>query len=161
MSAMSFIRIDITIIEVDNRASKELADMHARCFTHAWSQASFKAFLEKPNHRAMVAGAAVAGHDPVGFVLIRSVADKAEILSISVVPEHRNAGVASGLLYQICELLKREGVKKIFLEVGRQNRPALRLYEKLDFRSVGNRKAYYRTAAEEPPRDALIMEKIL
>ena len=74
----------------------------------------------------------VAG-EYAGFVLIRSVAGEAEILSIAVDPDHQKTGIASSLLYQISELLHNERVKKIFLEVGQQNKIALALYKKNRF----------------------------
>ena len=162
---MSYIRLDISIREVGQEAASTLADIHAICFRHSWSADSFKSFLKNKVHRAVVAS--VNGpvsrtvNEPVGFVLIRSIAGEAEILSIAVAPEHRETGIASGLLYKICELMKEEKVKKIFLEVGQQNAAALRLYERAGFKPVGNRKAYYRSAGDERPGDAIIMEKIL
>jgi len=158
---MKFIRLDISIDEVDAGAAHKLADLHAQCFPHPWSAASFKSFLENPVHRAMVANIAPRGREPAGFILIRSIAGEAEILSIAVAPDHRESGVATGLLYKICDLLREERVKKIFLEVGQQNVAALRLYQKTGFKQVGDRKAYYRSGTSAPPGDAIIMEKKL
>jgi len=161
LEKMSYIRLDISIHEVGADAAGTLADIHAICFRHSWSAESFKSFLENKVHRAVVASVSGPVNEPVGFVLIRSIAGEAEILSIAVAPQHRETGIASGLLYKISALMKEEKVKKIFLEVGQQNGAALRLYERAGFKPVGGRKAYYRSASDEPPGDAIIMEKIL
>jgi len=158
---MNYIRLDISITEVGADAAGTLADIHAVCFRHSWSEASFKSFLENKYHRAIVANIDGSTDVPVGFVLIRSVAGEAEILSVAVAPEHREAGIATGLLYKFCALLKAEKVKKIFLEVGQRNIAALRLYEKTGFKPVGDRKAYYKSSTGQPAGDAVIMEKTL
>ena len=162
---MSFIRLDVAIKEVDRNAAKQLARLHALCFPYPWSEQSFETFLENKFHRTMVAE--IKGRDEntsgeyAGFVLIRSVAGEAEILSIAVAPEHQKTGIASSLLYQISELLRNERVKKIFLEVGQHNRVAQALYNKMGFTHVGDKKAYYKSGPGQPASDALIMEKIL
>jgi len=158
---MNFIRLDITISDAEAASAPDLADMHARCFSHPWNRASFETFLKDRHHRALTAKIASAPDDPVGFVLIRHIGMEAEILSVAVLPEHHNKGVATGLLYRICELMKLEGVRRVFLEVGRGNASALRLYENMNFTEVGQRRAYYRGEVGEAPDDAIIMEKTL
>jgi len=52
--------------------------------------------------------------------------------------------------------LRRRGVKKVFLEVSVDNIKAQRLYEKFEFKKIGERKDYY-----SPGKPAFIMCKIL
>ena len=52
--------------------------------------------------------------------------------------------------------LEKQGVQQITLEVNVKNNPAILLYEKLGFRTVGRRNKFYNDTD-----DALIMEKTL
>lgn len=158
---MSFIRLDILIEEAGLERVPDLAHIHGQCFAHGWSEDVFRNFLNNKIHRILVASTATRPNEPVGFTLIRTVSSEAEILSVAVMEQHREEGIASGLIYRVCEALKSEGVKKLFLEVGRRNRAALALYEKLDFEPVGGRKAYYPGAGGESADDAIIMSRAL
>jgi ribosomal-protein-alanine N-acetyltransferase len=79
----------------------------------------------------------------VGFLMSRFAADEAEILTIAVAPNQRGQGLAGQLLHRHLGRLAALGIARIFLEVGEDNRPALRLYDKSGFRQVGRREAYY------------------
>ena len=57
------------------------------------------------------------------------------------------------------EMLKRRrgmGIEMFTLEVRESNEPAIKLYSKYGFESVGYRPGYY----EKPTEDALIMNKV-
>ena len=60
-------------------------------------------------------------------------AGTAYITSVSVLDEWRKNGVAQDLLYQCIEHVSAEGMTKICLEVGKENRAAIRLYENVGF----------------------------
>ena len=153
---MSYVRLDIDVKEVGVEASTILSEIHGDCFANQWTAGTFETFLKNKVHSAFVA---YTDDAPVGFVLVRTIAREAEILSIAMMPEHRGHGIASGLLYHVCEILSGQGVARIFLEVGRENRTALALYKKLGFESVGDRKAYYQGDSDGNRRDAIIMAK--
>jgi len=57
-------------------------------------------------------------------------------LSIAVSPEHRGRGVGTALLNALVEQAEAEGAPALSLSVEDGN-PALRLYERLEFRRVG------------------------
>jgi ribosomal protein S18 acetylase RimI-like enzyme len=57
-------------------------------------------------------------------------------LSIAVRPEHRGAGVGTRLLRRLVELAREQGYAALSLSVERDN-PAVSLYERLGFVSVG------------------------
>jgi len=54
--------------------------------------------------------------------------------------------------------LKRRGVREVFLEVGVENEPALRLYRSFGFAEIGRRSGYY---AGSVPGDALVLRASL
>ncbi len=78
-----------------------------------------------------------------GFLMSRIAADEAEILSVAVEPKARGRGLAGELLRHHLSRVAARGIARIFLEVGEDNTPALRLYRKAGFREVGKRPGYY------------------
>ena len=93
---------------------------------------------------------------PVGYLIYRIAADECEILSIGVKPTARRDGVGAVLLDNMVSLIIQAGIKTVFLEVGVDNAPARRLYEKCGFVETGRRVGYYKNGG-----DALIMKKNL
>lgn len=71
---------------------------------------------------------------PVGRLLIDRRADCWRIVDIAVLPEDRRKGLATEALKQCQELCKQSG-SSLTLQVSPSN-PALRLYERLEFRIV-------------------------
>ena len=141
---------------------QELASIHARCFARAWKASEFTSLLQdrlvqcyslrRSNYR-------VTDH-MVGFVLVRSILDEAEILTIAVDPDFQKSGVGRALMDETMRRLYADRVAKLFLEVDANNLPALSLYRKLGFEAVGERKGYY-TSGKDDAAHALIMQKSL
>ena len=75
--------------------------------------------------------------------MTRRVADEEELLLIAVAPKWRQFGAASMLLNQVIDNARKAGVSRIHLEM-RSNNPAVHLYSKFGFQTVGLRKDYYR-----------------
>jgi ribosomal-protein-alanine N-acetyltransferase len=124
------------------------AKIHAQGFAHPWSAAEFESLLAG---RDIVGQAAISAsfwgkNRFTGFVLSRRALDTAEMLTIAVAPAARGKGIGSALLTSHLAALAAEGAKSLFLEVEADNRAALALYRRFDFRQVGERKAYYRKA---------------
>lgn len=80
--------------------------------------------------------------EPVGFAMTRRVADEEELLLIAVAPKWRQFGAATTLLNQVFENARKAGVARLHLEM-RSNNPAIHLYSKFGFQTVGLRKDYY------------------
>jgi ribosomal-protein-alanine N-acetyltransferase len=124
----------------------QCAVLHATCFAHSWSAPEFETLLSNAN----VSGEAAvdpASDDLRGFILTRLAADEAEILTIAVDGALRRRGVGRALLSGHLARLPSLGARKLFLEVERENVPAIALYAKFGFREVGQRPGYYRKSA--------------
>lgn len=134
-----------------------LAALHAPCFADAWPEAAFASLLA----RAEVAVLLVAVTDglPQGFILLRMVADEAEVLTFCVAESVRRQGLGRVLLDAACDAARARGAVHAFLEVGAKNEAALGLYREAGFVEVGRRGAYYQHGSEAS--DALVMRRIL
>lgn len=56
------------------------------------------------------------------------------VQNVGVVPEHRGLGLGRSLVLQSLEGFRRAGLKRVYLEVTAENRPAVELYRSLGFR---------------------------
>lgn len=113
--------------------------LHRASFEIAWRDEEFAQLLEQPG----VAGLMWTGAEPQGFILIRAVADEAEILTLAVAPDFRRRGIAESLLEEASRMLRAGGTHRLFLEVADDNAPARALYEKHGFTATGRRAKYY------------------
>jgi ribosomal-protein-alanine N-acetyltransferase len=97
-------------------------------------------------------------NNPMGFVLFRKAADEAEILTICTRPTFRRKGHGKLLMQHFESVLKKDGVKSLFIEVAVSNHAALALYASSGFKKAGTRKNYYELGNGKR-EDALIMRK--
>jgi ribosomal-protein-alanine N-acetyltransferase len=138
---------------------RRLADIHLAAFPGApWSTEDLAALLREETVFGLVARRAnVFGtRSAVGFVLVRSVAGEAEILTLAVDPGHRRRGIARILMETAMRRLYRDRVEALFLEVDAGNVAAVALYRRLKFAVVGERRGYY-AHGSRPGATALVM----
>ena len=69
--------------------------------------------------------------------------DDAEIMTIGVGRPYQRQGIAAALLETLIVSARRQGAKRMLLEVRVDNVPALALYERFGFTRMGLRKRYY------------------
>lgn len=81
--------------------------------------------------------------------------DNADLCNMAVASEYRQKGIGTRLLKEGMEILKQKKVENILLEVRQSNQNAQKLYEKLEFQTIGVRKGYY----SHPKEDAILMKK--
>jgi len=125
----------------------KIAELHKQCFPeHPWSASEFMDLKKS--------GCEIVASDN-GFIVWRTVADEAEIISIGVAPDARRSGIAGALILLMEQELKKSGIVNVFLEVSEVNYPAKKLYEKYGFKPTGKRPKYYNGV------DAIIMTKSL
>lgn len=118
-------------------------------FGEAWNAAQCTGVLAMPGAELLIARDDV----PVGFALLRTVFDEAELMLLAVVPEVRGQGIGRALLQHSIELATKSGAASYFLEV-RGDNPAIVLYEQAGLEQVGLRRDYYR-GSDGNRRDAL------
>jgi ribosomal protein S18 acetylase RimI-like enzyme len=76
------------------------------------------------------------GNEVAGFVLLYKKRDKAYIDAFAVDPRYRGIGIGKKLLSYVEEILKQEGVEKLYLTVKNSNNNALGMYIKHGYRIV-------------------------
>ena len=79
-------------------------------------------------------------NDYVGFLIYQLLYENAEIIDIYVEEEYRNRGIAKSLFNKMFD---NKNIKKVTLEVKKDNKNAILLYNSLGFKPVSIRKGYY------------------
>ena len=85
----------------------------------------------------------------IGYLYYSDIYDRVEINQIEIEEAHRNSGKGSLLLKELTDTVD----KNITLEVREDNIPAIKLYEKFNFKKVAIRKNYYNGV------DGILMER--
>ncbi len=95
------------------------------------------------------------GERVVGYIMCRvetgfserkrfSLTRKGHVVSVAVLPEYRNRGIASSLLESAMEALRGYRTTEVFLEVRVSNKAAIGLYERFGFTKAREITGYYR-----------------
>ena len=139
--ARLFARGEPTLSEARPRDASAMATLHNASFRRGWSDGEFESML---GDHAVVAHRAMRGNNLAGFIISRMAAGEAEILSVAVAAAARGRGLAGRMLHLHLRRLAGLGVRAVFLEVGEDNEPAIRLYASAGFEEVARREGYYR-----------------
>lgn len=144
---------------------QRIADIEKLTFSDAWSYESIADTIRYDYNHLYVAyldenGMAhcesyncyEGGEQSVcGYLIASQMADESELLRVAVTDECRKKGIGRCLLkYYLTDI---QG-SRYFLEVRESNTAARGLYEKLGYKTLGYRKAYY----HEPDEAAVIYE---
>lgn len=133
---------------------EDLARIHAAAFsaTRAWSAKEFATLLGQSG--------IFAEGDNDSFVLIRTVAGEAEVLTLATHPGERRKGRARKILQTGETRAQAQGAETIFLEVAEDNTAAKALYAVAGYTQVGRRPGYY-LPKDGTPIAALVLRKSL
>ena len=119
-----------------------------------WSRSMFAGELTKPSSICLGAFEPEAG-ELMGYMIISRYVDAWHVMNIAVDPDHRGRGIARALFHELFERTAGDEARGYTLEVRVSNEEAIRLYDRLGFRSRGIRRGYYTDNRE----DALVMWK--
>jgi ribosomal-protein-alanine N-acetyltransferase len=110
------------------------------CFGEAWTRSQCAGILPMSGVKLTIAEDSDVA---VGFSLMRSVADEAELLLIAVDPTWQGCGVGQSLLDEFVDTAHAMGAVRLHLEV-RDGNPAVKTYRAAGFVPAGRRRNYYR-----------------
>lgn len=140
------------VVPMDRGHIPAIAALERACFSRPWSEGALEEELYNDTACFLVA----EGEDGsvLGYAGLHVILDEGYIDNVAVDPAYRRQGVADALLDVFC----RFGAEKLAfltLEVRESNAPAIALYEKHGFYTVGRRKDYY----DGPKEDALLLTR--
>ena len=140
----------------------QAALLHAAAMGEPWSAEAWRRLLADPAVTGLGIGpgtdpgTSAAGHLE-GALLLRCVADEAEILTVCVAPDVRRRGRGRALVSAALDHAARCGACRVHLEVAVDNPAALSLYGSIGFVETGRRRGYY--ARPEGRVDALLLAR--
>lgn len=141
---------EVIIREMLPKDLDQIVNIEKICFSLPWSKTSFENELK--NEFAYYQCAEVSGKI-AGYMGMWRIVDECHITNVAVLPEYRNQGIAGKLIQKMVEICKCSEISTMTLEARVSNQPAINLYKKFGFFSVGKRPNYY----IKPVEDALIM----
>lgn len=113
-------------------------------YGEAWTRSQCAGILPMAGVSLMVARDSNDGQ-AIGFSLLRSVADEAELLLLAVIPSHHRQGIGTRLLDDFMDRARTGGAARVHLEV-RDGNPATAMYRGAGFSPIGRRRNYYHGA---------------
>lgn len=119
---------------------------------HHWSKESFYNEIQN-NIGFYIIAFNPQNNQILGYLGSWFIVDECHITNVAVNPQFRRQKIAQQLLIALINQCYEKFIKYITLEVRVSNIPAISLYEKFGFKSIGVRKKYYQDNNE----DALIM----
>ena len=118
---------------------------------HHWTKDSF--YSEIANKLAVYYCARNDDNKLIAYIGFWKIIEEAHITTFATHPEYRRLQLGQALLVQMFSDCYKNMIKYVTLEVRESNIPAISLYEKFLFESIGVRKNYYQDNGE----NALIM----
>lgn len=137
-----------TVRQMTEADISAVAALEARAFSEPWSHVTFAEELAIANRSYVVAE---DGGVIVGYGGVMCLDREAHIMTIAVDTGHTQRKIGTRLMLALIDAALARGAQHLTLEVRVSNEPALGLYRKLGFASVGLRPNYYRD------EDALVM----
>lgn len=150
MSITKISEIYITYMTKDD--VEDVVNIEAEAYgKHHWAKSSF--YDEMSNNLAKYYCAKTSDGELVGYAGTWHIIDEGHLTTIAVKKEFLRNHIGEAIMQRIIEDCYKDKVKYLTLEVRVSNIPAIKLYEKYGFQSLGTRKGYYQDNNE----DALIM----
>lgn len=142
----------VTIREMTLEDLPAVTEIDRLSFPVPWPERSYR-FEITHNPSAQLFVAENSRGEVVGFLGYWLIADEVHVSTFAVHPTHRTRHIGERMMLAALAAARRQGAELATLEVRQSNQPAIRLYEKLGFESVGRRNGYYRDNGE----DAILM----
>ena len=143
---------DITILPMIKDDVEAVVKIEEEAYgKHHWAKSSF--YDEMSNNLAKYYVAKTPSGELVGYAGTWHIIDEGHITTIAVKRDFLRNHIGEAIIQKIIKDCYENNIKYLTLEVRVSNVPAIKLYEKYGFQSLGTRKGYYQDNNE----DALIM----
>ena len=142
---------EITFEQMRPADFQQVMAIEREAFPDPWHVSFFKRGLRKRKTHLYVAR---LHNEIIGYIVLDIFSGEGHLMNIAVASVHRRRGVAKYLLASALEIVQKNKVDEVFLEVAVGNTAALQLYRQFDFQVCGIRKRYYRNG-----EDAYILRK--
>jgi ribosomal-protein-alanine N-acetyltransferase len=122
-------------------------------FPNPWLEVTFRAEIQNDDISFPLVAVDRQDKKIIGYIIYWRILREIQINNIAVHPDFRRSRIGEGMLCDVIEAARGEGMTFVSLEVRPSNLAARGLYEKLGFKFLGIRNNYY----SQPPEDAIIL----
>lgn len=142
---------------VETEDIDRILEIEKELFPKPWDRVSYENELacEGSFSFAIMLAEPDKGSQLIAYICFRIVMDEMHLFKIGVARRWQHIGLATYLFQQSTKFASEKGAVAVYLEVRVSNIPAISLYRKLGFTTVGKRPRYYPETGE----DALVMMK--
>jgi len=131
----------------------EVRAIEALSFSNPWSDNTFRGEIQNTSISFPMVVVRRPGEEVVGYIIYWQIGDDAQVNNIAVHPDCRGLGLGESMMRYAIARARETGAVFMTLEVRQSNTPAVTLYRKLGFETMGVRKNYY----TKPDEDAYVM----
>ena len=131
----------------------ECVDLDQKSLNGLWSKSQWERELTEPK-RICLGIIESENKKLLGLCSAWLVIDELQITFIAVHPRHQRKGLGRFLLSELIKRSKSLKTNHIYLEVKKNNEPAIAFYKSMGFKTVGNRSNFYKDGS-----DALLLNK--
>ena len=142
----------VSIRQMKTEDAAAIAEMEHQTFSDAWSEKAILDTLRNPKTICLVAEKI---GKIIGYCMVYTADDEADIARIAVQKESRRFGVASELIHALDVICWENQIQIIMLDVRVSNDEARAFYGKHGFTQDGIRENYYKN----PIEDAILMSR--
>ena len=137
--------MNFRLVPMDRSHLPQVLAIERASFAHPWTEEQ----LVEDLYNDLISLVAAEGEDGtvLGYGEVRAILDEGTLEKIAVAPAFRRQGVAEAILGAYLRFGAAH-LAFLTLEVRAGNAPAIALYEKMGFQTVGRRKNYYRELHE-------------
>jgi ribosomal-protein-alanine N-acetyltransferase len=126
----------------------DILKIECESFTNPWNRSMF---LSSASNNCVTFKVLLKDKTTIGYYIINTVIDEIEIFNIAVSQKFRRQNFGKFMLTDIISEASLKKSKFVFLEVRKNNIPALNLYKSFGFKKIGIRTKYYKN------EDAIVM----
>jgi ribosomal-protein-alanine N-acetyltransferase len=139
----------VKLIKFSENLLDKIIEISNKSFANPWTK---EMFLTSVKNNFVIFKVLTENNMIIGYYIICIVTDETEILDIAVSPEFRKKKFGKYMLLDIKKETMNKKAKFIFLEVRKDNIPAINLYKSVGFKELIVRKKYYKN------EDALVFK---
>lgn len=132
--------MEIKVIPMSYENIDDVIKVEQSAFLHPWSKQSFLDELVNPLARYFVL---IIDNKVSGYAGLWHIVDEGHITNIAIKKELQGQGLSNYLLKEIIDYKNKNNLIFLTLEVRESNIIAQKLYEKYNFKKIGERKKYY------------------
>ena len=131
-----------------------VSGIESATFPSPWPYESLEyEFARNPFCASFVAESA---GEVVGYAFVWMIYEQAHLINVAVDGSRRGRGFGEALLFHVLSYARRNGAERMHLEVRENNVPAISLYERYGFQTLGRGENYYSDGTA-----AIFMEAVL